>query len=698
MRRKLAISAQAVFVFLGISAGCAKKKDPPPAPPPVVVAPTPVSAPREHVPLARVTTVREGASVVVAKLGTRTVAYVADEDDASVRAVDLDTREELATTRLGGRPGPMLVGKDGRLYIALRDEQAVQIFDAVKDAQAALDEGARIATAVEPVALAMTPDDATLVVASGWGHTLEAFSIATRARTMTVDLAREPRAVTVSSDGKTAFVAHAAAGHVSAVDLDAKSSKPIELGMSGWTERRSRFRGSPFMLDFKIAGEDDGIDDHPVFRCGTGMMRTVTFPARVARQGFALAKIETPKGERIFVPHTAIATGEPLVASSGYGGGGLDVEDMPTELFDVDVIDPAKVARATGEAARVGVDKRFGPEACHLPRAAVANAASGSLFVSCLGVDKVIEYDTTDTTPTASVKRRFEVPGGPTGIALDPDGKRAVVHAAFDRTLRILPLGDDASATDAKDRAKAKAKTPPNGVLVKADASTSIALGAPRTEMPADVALGRRLFHKAADPKISRDGRACASCHPDGRDDGLVWSTPDGPRQTILLAGRVSRGAPYGWLGGHSSIKEHVKITMKNLKGSGVADTEFDAIAAYLSALKGPPRPKAPVTGPKEERGRELFTSSTLGCSSCHAEKTGFTDLDVHDVSSATEADVKRTFLAPSLRFVGGSAPYFHDGRYASLADLLAKNTKMGDTKSLSEDDRSALEAFLRTL
>ena len=31
--------------------------------------------------------------------------------------------------------------------------------------------------------------------------------------------------------------------------------------------------------------------------------------------------------------------------------------------------------------------------------------------------------------------------------------------------------------------------------------------------------------------RLSGDGRACASCHPDGRDDGLVWSTPNGPRQ-----------------------------------------------------------------------------------------------------------------------------------------------------------------------
>lgn len=697
MRRKLATGAQVVFLFLGISAGCARTKDAPP-PPPAPAAPAPAPAVHEHAPLARVGDAHDGAAVVVARLGARTLAYVADEDDQAIRAVDLDTSAEVSTTTLTGRPGQMLVGKDGRLYVALRDEQAVQVFDAQKDANGALDEAARIPTAVEPIALSTTPDDKTLLVASGWGHALEAFTIETRERTAAIDLAREPRALTLSSDGKTAFVSHASAGHLSAIDLGAKSVKTIDLGMSGWTERRSRFGSiEPFMLDFKISASDVDLDnDPPVFRCGTGRFRTVTFPARVARQGFALAKIEGPKGDRIFAPHTAIATGDALVTSSGYGGGGQDLEDMPTELFDIDVVDPVKLARATGEAGRVAVDKRFGPEACHLPRAAVADKARGSLFVSCLGVDKVIEYDATDATPTATVKRRFEIPGGPTAIALDSEGGRAVVLASFDRTVRILSLG--AAPAEAKDVKPKPAKAKGLGELVKADAIPKIALAEMRTPLSPQVVLGRKLFHKAADPKISRDGRACASCHPDGRDDALVWSTPDGPRQTIMLAGRVGRGAPFGWLGTHPSIKEHVKITMKNLKGSGVADEEFDAIASYLNAMKAPPRAKAAVLDAKQERGKELFQSSLLGCSTCHAEKNGFTDLDVHDIASATEADTKRTFLAPSLRFVGGSAPYFHDGRYATLEDLLEKNTKMGDTKALSADDRLALAAFLRTL
>lgn len=683
---------------LVISTGCSAPKDPPPPPLPAL-APAPAPVVHEHVALGRIAETHEGSTIALARLGGRTLAYVADEDDSSVRAIDVATHEELSVTPLAGRPSQVLVGKDGRLFVAVRDEQTVVVLEATKDAHAPLDETAHIETAVEPVGLAMTPDDATLLVTTGWGHALEGFAVASLARTFAVDLAREPRAVTASTDGKTAYVSHASAGHLSAIDLGDHSVKTIDMGMSGWTERRSsgrHFNEPMLRLDFKVTADVVGADlleasskpkaEAPRFFKCPAPMRTVQFPARVARQGFALAKITGPKFERILAPHVAVATGDALVTSTGYGGGGMEeAENLPTEMFDIDVVDAGKRTRATGEASRVGINMRFGPEACRLPRAAVVDEASHSLFVSCLGGDKVIEYDASAVTPTGSMKRRFDVGAGPTGIAIEPEGRRAVVWSAFDRVVSVLALG----AADAKVDPKAKTE------VVK------IPLAAARAPLGEGVTLGRKLFHKGGDAKISKDGRACASCHPDGRDDALVWSTPDGPRQTIQLAGRIGRGAPFGWLGEHTSVKEHIKNTMKNLKGTGVEDSDYDALASYIAAMKAPPRAKGAKTAAlttAETRGNELFHSSLLACSSCHADKTGFTDLDVHEVGSATVADRKRQFLAPSLRFVGGSGPYFHDGRYATLEELLRKNEKMGDTRSLSPDDRAALEAYLRTL
>ncbi len=669
MRRSPSLGLGVLFVLL---AACSRKVEPPPPPAP----PPPPPKPIVHVPLERAADLREGSAVVLAKHGSQPIAFVADEDDHAIRAIDLTSKAELSTTPIEGRPSQMIIDKQGRLLVALRDDQAVQVFEATDDRSAPLDATGRIPTAVEPIGLAITPDDATLLVTSGWGHALEGFGLAEpHARTLAVDLAREPRSIVVSSDGKTAYIAHAMANQVSTIDLeDAKNTKvaAIELGLPGWTEVRRGPRFQPFMLDFKL--EVDPLDDFEPrhFHCGMVSRRRVTFPPRFARQGFAIAMIKTEKAEHILAPHMAVATGDATVISSGYGGGGLaEEENVPSEMFDIDVIDVAKGKKATGSKP-ASFHVRFGKDACRLPRAAVVDTAKSALFVSCLGVDKVVEYDASGTTPVAGFKRSFTVPSGPTALALDRESRRLLVWSSFDRTLSSLSL----EAKDDRFAITIAAKSP----------------------LAADLAQGRKLFHAAANPKISRDGRACASCHPEGRDDGLVWSTPNGPRQTIMLAGRVSRDAPFGWLGKHASIKEHVTITMKNLSGTGLDDQELGALTAWLRAMPPPPKEKGKARSPKEERGRELFASSQLQCNTCHTDKTDFSDREAHDVGSATIADTNRQFLAPSLRFVGGSAPYFHDGRYATLAQLLEKNDKMGDTKSLSSEDRDALEAYLRTL
>ncbi len=104
-------------------------------------------------------------------------------------------------------------------------------------------------------------------------------------------------------------------------------------------------------------------------------------------------------------------------------------------------------------------------------------------------------------------------------------------------------------------------------------------------------ARGRSLFFATADARISGDGRACASCHPDGRDDALTWATPLGPRQTPMLAGRLDGTAPYGWNGDAPSIAAHLRRTFARLKGSGLAGDDLDALLAYVATLAPPAQP-----------------------------------------------------------------------------------------------------------
>jgi cytochrome c peroxidase len=98
------------------------------------------------------------------------------------------------------------------------------------------------------------------------------------------------------------------------------------------------------------------------------------------------------------------------------------------------------------------------------------------------------------------------------------------------------------------------------------------------------------------------------------------------------------------------------------------------------------------------ERGARVFASAETGCSDCHGGSLT-TDGAQHDVMSNVRADATEKFDTPSLRFLSGRAPYFHDGRYANLEALLRGcDGTMGHTQHLSKDDFTALKAYLEVL
>ena len=316
-------------------------------------------------------------------------------------------------------------------------------------------------------------------------------------------------------------------------------------------------------------------------------------------------------------------------------------------------------------AERLMTRASFGPprtlpnpkqKACLLPRSAAF--AGNSLYVTCLGIDALVELDARAVDPLRAETRRFHVASGPTGVAIDAAGHRAVVWSQFDRELSIVSL----------------AETKPIARVAVARSAAGI---------PSNVALGRRLFHQASEAKISQDGRACASCHPDGREDALTWSTPDGPRQTPMLAGRAADSAPYGWMGNSAAIDEHLKKTLERLGGEGLSADEVAALVDYVVSMS-PPRARAvPLDEARQklvERGRALFHAKETACSTCHDEGHAFADGIRHLVTYERPSARSQGFDTPSLRFVGGTAPYFHDGRYPTLTDLLvAPDHAMGE-------------------
>src|SRR5262249_11854539 len=159
---------------------------------------------------------------------------------------------------------------------------------------------------------------------------------------------------------------------------------------------------------------------------------------------------------------------------------------------------------------------------------------------------------------------------------------------------------------------------------------------------------------------------------------------------------------PFGWLGRHDTVHNYLNSTFQRLGGTGLQGDEFDALVNYVQTMPGPSYDGAPAqddtTTKLATRGKELFFDARQGCATCHLGGGGV-DKEGHDVGSRATADLERSFDTPSLRFVRGTAPYFHDGRYATLDALLGANdNEMGHTMDLSQRDVAALKAYLETL
>ena len=633
----------------------------------------------------RVGDARQGGTLALAETGEgagrRLLAYVADADEPAIRTVDVAAGKELAVSRLRGNPEQVMVLADGRVVATLRHEGLVEVLEPGASPEATLASRCVVDVPTEPIGLAATPDDGTVLVTSGWAHALSGFDAATMSQTLEVDVPREPRAVVVADDGKRAFVAHVVGGKMSVVDLEG-GAKPRSLDL--------KMRLARSVQGSKASGTDklrDGCQGFALAKAvevpeGTAAPAPITekppappAPAPVAQKPIAPGpkpqNVPSKTPGRIFAPFVTVDPGDSTRITSGYGDSRAG---LAAEVSSVTVVDPGAERAMT--RSLLALPTRGTPDGrdCILPRSA-AHAGS-SLYVTCLGIDSLLELDARAVDPARAESRRWRVPGGPTGVAIDTVSQQAVVWSQFDRQVSVIPLAE-------------------SGPKMMIALSRS-----PGAGLSPELALGRVLFHRTGDVAISRDGRSCASCHPDGREDALTWSTPEGPRQTVMLAGRLAGSAPFGWTGANPTVEEHVKHTFERLEGSGLPERETAALTAYVASMAAPRMSeraearRAAVLA----RGKELFFDAQTQCSSCHVGGGG-TDGTPHDVGSRAKVDKSAAFETPSLRFVAGTAPYFHDGRYATLLEMLdATDGSMGHTAHLSQTDRRALAAFLETL
>jgi len=142
--------------------------------------------------------------------------------------------------------------------------------------------------------------------------------------------------------------------------------------------------------------------------------------------------------------------------------------------------------------------------------------------------------------------------------------------------------------------------------LTRVDLTTMQPTGATSigpSPLPQSERIGARLFHTA---RFSSNGTfACASCHPDGHSDGLVWqlNALDRLRATQSLH-EISETAPYHWDGSKCNLVKILQDGITGLFGNPVppTDCEMKTMIDYMDSLV---RPHSPFRAPDDSMSDE---------------------------------------------------------------------------------------------
>lgn len=204
---------------------------------------------------------------------------------------------------------------------------------------------------------------------------------------------------------------------------------------------------------------------------------------------------------------------------------------------------------------------------------------------------------------------------------------------------------------------------------------------------------GHKVFHLAA--TAGGGGVACASCHPEGGEDGRTWAFAGlGRRRTQTLRGGILQTAPFHWAGDETNMVALMNdVFAKRMQGGLLREDRIEALSSWLDKVPAIPR-LAPLNSAAADRGKALF-EGPADCSSCHSGPL-LTNHKTVDVGTGAP------FQVPVLSGIRYRSPFMHDGCAATLLDRFnpecGGGDKHGKTSQLTPAQLGDLVAYLETL
>ncbi len=637
---------------------------------------------------------------------------VASSDQDATYAVNTDAGTVTRITRNGSADAEIPVGLEptriaragSEVYVTLRGERRVAVL--VETAAGLVEEGS-IDVGAEPYGIVASEDGTRVYVANSMSDSVSEIDTDSREVLRTWSVSHEPRYLALHPSNEVLYVG-AGRGRARLTEIDLSVESPDEEDATG-----------PVALPEITAldGEVDADGNPSVFE----LTPRITGDIAIAPDGDELVVPIVWIDNITPVEDPELENGQPVEpVSSGYGAVsegisrfnpgvgvvGLGVDGQPTgtshAIFvggfrDGGFAQDLQRVRSYPSSVSISPDGHF--------YAVSMQGSDAVAIVGALPFDGDVSTDVDFAFDESGAERPFtslsqagfslhpkqlvwtDGSAAPDGVVfLDDDV--AFSHSPFDANLANLDFGfvDDQVRRDGTSGFESPMS---NRILSATERLTDV-------ELPQDVREGRRLFFSATQPGMVAAGAgvSCASCHFEGRNDGLTWTFESGARQTPTLAGEVSATEPVTWTDAVESVSHEARITTEaRMGGEGLTDGQLAQLAAYVDWTRIPDTPLRNAQSDAITRGQAIFERADVGCAECHTGGA-FTDNRHHDMFGLQGVNT------PTLLGIASSAPYLHDGRAPTLRDVLdySRSGEMGDTSMLSEAEMQDLEAYLRSL
>ncbi|MDP6637065.1 MAG: beta-propeller fold lactonase family protein [Phycisphaerae bacterium] len=538
-----------------------------------------------------------------------------------------------------------------------------------------------------PWGVVASPDGKTVFVANQQDHTISFVDVARRKTVASVKCGYDPTGLSISPDGKTLYSANYISDDVSVVDVvSRKEVARIKTGRSP-TYLAITPDGKKLLVNNSLSPQAATADNVTawVSVIDTAARKVVAEKRSPGTMLLGRGIVVSPDGKIAFCVHSRPNF---TITTAQIGQGWIHTNALSVIPLEGD----GKVVTVLLDNVNSGAAN---------PHGLAISKDAKRLFVGHRGVHKISVIDLNrlrylirtagaEKLKTAHVNlamlwrdgriiKRTPAGGlGPTGMTICPSDQSIYLANYYSDSIAVL-----------------------DGVTGKL--RKTISLGG-REKMDI-VRRGEFLFHDAS--QCFQNWLSCASCHPRTRVDGVNWDLlNDGvtnPKNAKSLVGSW-RTPPAMALGVRASMEVAVEKGFRFIEFVQPSDDVLKAVRAYLRDVKHIPSPyhRKPdgSLDASAARGKKLFAKA--GCDSCHTPPL-YTDLKMYDVGTRTTRNLKgrQEFDTPTLLELYRTGPYLHDGRAATLIDVITTcnpDDGHGETSRLTAAQKADLVAFLMSL